>query len=162
MRGAAEALTRKMENRRLILESKTALSSRPPRMKKNSRVSSRVEKKAQEGLDDYLILLNALAVLGDGIVDPDDKDKDGDGEERQAGWVFVDGDGGGLGSNEENIKAKRRILRLEDVKAEYQAELDNREKLEAGKWAIFGMDGVGEEEGEGEGEEDEVEMEMEL
>lgn len=65
-------------------------------------------------LDAYLMLINTLACCG-----------------KDEGWILapVAGSGGG---------PKRRIVTLEDVRREYQAELDRRSEIVQGRFAFRG------------------------
>jgi len=72
-------------------------------------------------VDEYLVALNALALLGQG--------QHGDADKGE-GWVFVEK------SSEEG--GGRSLLRLQDVRREYQAEMDMREEWERGQFAITG------------------------
>jgi hypothetical protein len=76
-------------------------------------------------LEDYLLGINALAVTG---------------SEEEEGWVFVGGEG----------NTKRSIVRLQDVRRDYQHEMDRRGALEMGRFGIVG------------GDEDEEDVEMGL
>ena len=48
---------------------------------------------------------------------------------------------------QDEIKKKRALVTIKDVRARYQKELDRRSMLENGKWG-FGFDGAGDEEEE--------------
>ena len=48
---------------------------------------------------------------------------------------------------QDEIKKKRALVTIKDVRARYQKELDRRSMLENGKWG-FGLDGAGDEEEE--------------
>lgn len=66
----------------------------------------------------YLALINCLACLG-----------------REDGWVLADGGKTGGGG--------RRIVTLEDVRREYQSELDRRSEMEYGRFPLLGAGGGG-------------------
>ena len=92
----------------------------------------RVKRNAERELDEsYLTVINLLACAG-----------------KDEGWVLsggsasgVAGDGiGGFGKPE---GAKRRVVTLQDVRANYQKELDRRSVIENG-WYDFGGGGGGE------------------
>ena len=70
----------------------------------------RGQKAAEKALDEYLVAINALALVGE------------DGEE---GWVFVEGEGG-----------KRKVVRLSDLRSEYDVEMDRVGILELGRFGI--------------------------
>lgn len=65
-------------------------------------------------MNEYLALINILA-----NIDP------------SQAWILADGEGEGEGK-------KRRVLTLEDVRGEYQAELDRRAAIESGRFAFVG------------------------
>ena len=83
-------------------------------------------------LNAYLVLINALCCVA-----------------KEEAWVVVEpGAWGaqaerakGLGAGKTALGARRGVLTLEDVRAEYQAELDRVSKLEAGQWG-FGDGGA--------------------
>lgn len=68
-------------------------------------------------LDEYLVLMNVLACVGEG----------------QA-WVLAGAEEGGK---------KRRVVTLEEVRRGYQEELDRRSVLESGRFALVGGEGDG-------------------
>lgn len=68
-------------------------------------------------LDEYLVLINVLACVGEG----------------QA-WVLA---------AEEGAEKKRRVVTLEEVRGAYQEELERRSVLESGRFALVGGDGDG-------------------
>lgn len=68
-------------------------------------------------LDEYLVLMNVLACVGEG----------------QA-WVLAAAEEGGK---------KRRVVTLEEVRRGYQEELDRRSVLESGRFALVGGEGDG-------------------
>lgn len=68
-------------------------------------------------LDEYLVLMNVLACVGEG----------------QA-WVLAGAEDGGK---------KRRVVTLEEVRRGYQEELDRRSVLESGRFALVGGEGEG-------------------
>lgn len=90
-------------------------------------------------LDTYLTLINTLACCGE---------DEGwllaeriDGPEEQA--PFTQRLSGGAASAHETVSAKkpkRRIVTLEDVRREYQAELDRRNEMVQGRFALVGDD----------------------
>lgn len=96
-RGAAAALIERLEGR-----NQQRPQSRGHREHTNDGV-----------LDDYLVLINALAVVG------------GD----SGGWVFAGEDG------------KRKVVGLEDARKSYQEEHDRRSVLESGRFGILGSRG---------------------
>ena len=68
---------------------------------------------ASEEEGDWLVLINALAVAGGG--------------KEEEGWVFVEGGAG----------KKRRVVKLEEVRREYQGFLDRKEGVERGRFGIL-------------------------
>ncbi|MCJ1385049.1 hypothetical protein MMC17_008167 [Xylographa soralifera] len=85
--------------------------------------------RGKDVLAEYLLAINALVVAGE-----------------EGGWVLVGGGDGEVGAG----RGGRRVLRLEDVRRGYQAELDKRSVWEGGRWGIVGGE-EGDEGGEGEG-----------
>lgn len=83
------------------------------------------DKQADDVLETYLLLINTLACCG-----PDE------------GWILAE-----LGPVADRrtsmnslslaIAGKRRIVTLDDVRAEYQAELDRRSEIAHGRFALF-------------------------
>ncbi|MCJ1400157.1 hypothetical protein MMC11_003361 [Xylographa trunciseda] len=86
-----------------------------------------------EVLAEYLLAINALTMVGE-----------------EGGWVLVGGEEEGKKSANGTVgeQGRRKVLRLEDLRRAYQAELDRRSVLESGRWGIVGGE---EEDGEGEG-----------
>ncbi|MCJ1388605.1 hypothetical protein MMC18_001452 [Xylographa bjoerkii] len=75
-----------------------------------------------EVLAEYLLAINALGMAGE-----------------EEGWVLVGGDGEqGRGKVTAGESGKRKVLRLQDVRRGYQAELDRRSVLDSGRWGIVG------------------------
>ena len=109
----------------------------------------RAEGKGDDLLDDYLILINALAIVGE-----------------EDGWVFVGGGGGGGGHGGHEAKdpkvasGRRRVVTLQDLRRDYQQELDRRSIIENGRFALVGGEAEGAGEGDVEEDEDEDEMDM--
>ena len=102
-RGAASVLINQLEAHKAAIAFKTKKAP-PPGM----RVGSSSANKEEQGLlNEYLVLINALAVLN------------AEGE----GWVFVEGSEEAANGDETK---KRRVVRLEDLRAMYQEELDRR------------------------------------
>jgi len=80
-------------------------------------------------LDAYLVLINTLACCG-----------------RDEGWILAEPiiESSGVtqqqqrGNNSDGGRGKRRIITLEDVRREYQAELDRRSEMVQGRFALVG------------------------
>jgi nuclear pore complex protein Nup160 len=88
----------------------------------NSRfLSSKLE--AEKSLDEYLVGINALALLDAQ-----------DGQDDDEAWVFVED---GLGDRE--VK-KRRVMQLKGLRERYQAEIDRVGAIEMGKWGVVDDD----------------------
>ena len=76
-------------------------------------------KEAEKGLDEYLVGINALALV----------------KEEDEQWVFVEG---------LNKGDKRRVVRLQDLRERYQEEIDRIGMIEMGRFSIVGDDDEGE------------------
>lgn len=84
-------------------------------------------------LEAYLVLINTLACLG-----------------KEDGWVLAEGiaeesweHGGAVGGGFNGAERKRRrIVRLEDVRREYQSELDRRSEMQQGRFPLLGGDAM--------------------
>ncbi|SLM35622.1 nuclear pore complex protein an-nup120 [Lasallia pustulata] len=88
------------------------------RLQRLRRSGPREMRSGGEGLlDEYLVLINVLACVGEG----------------QA-WVLA---------AEEGAEKKRRVVTLEEVRGAYQEELERRSVLESGRFALVGGDGDG-------------------
>lgn len=91
------------------------------------------KREAERSLDEYLVGINALALL--------EGDEDDNYAEDEA-WVFVEES---IGSGRDT--KKRRVMRLDGLRERYQAEMDRVGAIEMGRWGIIGddddeMDGV--------------------
>lgn len=99
-------------------------------------------------LDAYLVLINALCCVGKEeawVVDEPEYSSVAGGEGELQHGV---GKSHGLGADKKMIqetKAKRSIKTLDDVRSEYQAELDKVSQMDAGKWGFGGGVAEGEE-----------------
>ena len=105
------------------------------------------KQEAEKALDEYLIGINALALLA-----PDDDD-DSDAEDEA--WVFVEGDST---TQQDQSPKKRRVMLIEELRERYESEMDRVASIELGRWGIV-EDEEEEEEEEEIDEEDEDEME---
>lgn len=84
-------------------------------------------------LEAYLALINTLACLG-----------------KEDGWILAEGiteesweHGGAVGGGLNGAERKRRrIVRLEDVRREYQSELDRRSEMQQGRFPLLGGDAM--------------------
>jgi len=65
----------------------------------------------------YLVLINTLACLG-----------------KDDAWILADSAEGEIGVK----KSKRRIVTLEEVRREYQSELDRRSEMQQGRFPLLG------------------------
>ena len=101
MRGAAAVLVERLESRQQRVQRKRTGMSR--------------QKEGEAVLEEYLVAINALALVGE-----------------DEGWVLV----GGKGLE----GAKRKVVKLEDVRRGYQEELDRRSVLDNGRFGIVGED----------------------
>lgn len=68
-------------------------------------------------LEAYLVLINTLACLG-----------------KEDGWILAEG----IESDHGFKKGKRRVITLEDVRREYQSELDRRSEMQQGRFPLLG------------------------
>lgn len=73
---------------------------------------------SQAVLDAYLALINVLACV-----------------ETSQAWILADG-------GEGETKKKRRVVTLDEVRAEYQGELDRVAAIESGRFALVGDEGA--------------------
>ena len=102
------------------------------------------KQEAEKALDEYLIGINALALLAPA----DDDDSDAEDE----AWVFIEEDSS---ASQEQGPKKRRVMLIEELRERYQSEMDRVASIELGRWGIVEDDNeVSDEE-----EEDEDEME---
>ena len=87
------------------------------------------KREAERALDEYLVGINALALL---------KDEDGaEGKGDEEAWVFVEGrDGAAAGGEGARAAKKRRVIRLDGLRSRYQDEMDRIGVLEMGRWGI--------------------------
>lgn len=102
LRGAAAVLVERLEFRR-------------DRKSNHSLKFGGGAKEAEKGLDEYLLGINALSLIG--------------GEDER--WVFIEGPKEG---------EKRRVITLNDLRARYQEEMDRVGMLEMGRFGIVGED----------------------
>ena len=132
IRGAASVLMAQLEARqRQTPSSSTTSTSMKSAILKPRQLGSAARKASEKAvLDEFLVLINALAVVGN------DNGGDGDGEGKE-GWVFVGGSGDGIGKGKGKDK-KRKVVTLADVRSLYQEELDRQSVLESGRWGILG------------------------
>ena len=87
---------------------------------------------AERALDEYLVGINALALLQD-----EDADDGGD----EDAWVLVERSKGVDQGEEGRAVKKRRVMRLDGLRERYQAEMDKIGVLEMGRWGIVGDEG---------------------
>ena len=68
--------------------------------------------------------------------------------EKGQAWILAEGPGTGTATAKEKEKEeRRRVVTLDDVRAQYQAELDRMAAIESGRFAFVDVgagDGVGE------------------
>ena len=116
-RGAAAVLVERLEARH---ERKEAL---------NMARFGGARAEAERALDEYLVGINALALLKD-----DSGEADGGAEDDA--WVFVEGDS--TAPKGARATKKRRVIKLDGLRERYQNEMDRVEVLEMGRWGIVG------------------------
>lgn len=106
-RGAAACLVEKLQAQRL------AGRKRP---------KVRAAGKDDSVLNDYLISINALSLLGlsEGVEDAENE-----------GWLFVE---------QGDVNGPRSLVRLKDLRREYQKEMDRREKWSKGRFQLTAAD----------------------
>lgn len=109
LRGAAAVLVERLEAREAQPVRKRAFGAKD---------------EAKGVLEEYLIAINALGLVGE-----------------DGGWVLVggaDGEESVQASEEKRERGMRKVVRLEDLRRGYQAELDRRSVLESGRFGIVG------------------------
>lgn len=80
------------------------------------------KKRNTENLEDgYLAVINLLACAG-----------------KENGWVLSEVDAGGLKLGSHAVKEKRKVVTIDDVRREYQQELDRRSIIESGRFGFVG------------------------
>ena len=111
-----------------------ALLAHLQRVQKSRRMSS-MRGESDEIITTFLSIINLLACCG--------------GEDEA--WVLTDAfyevHSRARAMPKDEIKKKRTLVTIKDVRARYQKELDRRSMLETGRWT-FGLDGAGDEEEE--------------
>ncbi|GAM88459.1 hypothetical protein ANO11243_064920 [Dothideomycetidae sp. 11243] len=117
-RGAAEGLYERLQ----ALKS----SSEEARVAETAAVAN----EAEDILDTYLLLINTLACCG-----PDE------------GWILAEPPNQAGSSSAISPSAKRKIVTLDHVRAEYQAELDRRSEIAHGRFALFADGAAGADQG---------------
>lgn len=117
VRGAASVLINQLEAHKAAIAAKRQKAP-PPGIRVGSSNSSNEE---QGLLNEYLVLINTLAVLNT------------EGE----GWVFVDGNPEAADKDESK---KRKVVRLEDLRGMYQEELDQRCTERTDHFEDFGIE----------------------
>lgn len=120
-RGAASVLMAQLEARKTLPSTGTSDGLKAAHAKPRPMGSAAKKTGEKVLLDEYLVLINALAVVGNGTGNGKDRDSE------EEGWVFVGGSG-----------EKRKVITLGDARALYQEELDRRSVLESGRWGIVG------------------------
>lgn len=78
-----------------------------------------IAKQYERALDEYLVSINALALVGEGT-------KTDAGATTEEGWVFVEGDG-----------RRRRVVRLQDLRNSYGEAMDRLGMLKLGRFGIL-------------------------
>jgi hypothetical protein len=112
VRGAAAVLVERLE---------AVKQRRGKHMARSGLGGSNTTKGYEQALDEYLVAINALALVGD--------PKGSNGTKGEEGWVFVETPG-----------EPRRVVRLQDLRNSYGEEMDRLGMLEMGRFGIVDYD----------------------
>ncbi|MCJ1314294.1 hypothetical protein MMC25_007974 [Agyrium rufum] len=157
-RGAAEVLVKKVVERKEDTE-KSVKGRKGVNGTKSSGIALKLhdggwEARERKEVEEYLLALNALAIIGDGSnqgagqnVQRTNKDSIG-----KASWVLVGGndvlpEGGDLAGKKDG-KNTRRVVTLADVREWYSGVLDRKSIVEQGRFGLLGWEDDGEEDGD--------------
>lgn len=92
------------------------------------------KEEAEKALDEYLVGINALALLG--------REDDTDAEDEA--WIFVEdkreGNNDDASQGGQQQHKNWRVMRIEEMRTRFQAEMDRITAIELGRWGIVDED----------------------